>query len=273
MSTGIATGENDVSNPEVQSNKDASNGYVGLTALKINFKNVANTFTSFFTNSNTASRTYTFQDKNGTVAHTSDIVDASSKTTPVDADQVGLIDSAASNVLKNLSWANAKATLKTYFDTLYVGVSASSRVVQTVYFSTGTVDTTTVTIPLDNSIPQNNEGKQFMSLSITPTSSSNKLCITVQMTCAHTAAVVLIGALFRDSTVNALQTTWESVAAGQAASLFLYYEVVAGSTSTTTLRAVAGGHAAGTTTFNGSASTGFFGGTMNSFMKIEERIP
>ncbi len=44
---------------------------------------------------------------------------ATSKTTPVDADQIGLMDSAASNILKKLSWANLKATLKTYFDTLY----------------------------------------------------------------------------------------------------------------------------------------------------------
>ncbi len=44
---------------------------------------------------------------------------ATSKTTPVDADYLGLMDSAASNILKKLSWANVKATLKTYFDTLY----------------------------------------------------------------------------------------------------------------------------------------------------------
>lgn len=44
---------------------------------------------------------------------------ATVKTTPVDADTIGLIDSAASNVLKKLSWANIKATLKTYFDSLY----------------------------------------------------------------------------------------------------------------------------------------------------------
>lgn len=44
---------------------------------------------------------------------------ATAKTTPVDADYVGLMDSAASNVLKKLSWANIKATLKTYFDTQY----------------------------------------------------------------------------------------------------------------------------------------------------------
>jgi hypothetical protein len=41
------------------------------------------------------------------------------KTTPVDADTFALIDSAASNVLKKVTWANIKATLKTYFDTLY----------------------------------------------------------------------------------------------------------------------------------------------------------
>lgn len=36
---------------------------------------------------------------------------ATAKTTPVDADYVGLMDSAASNILKKLSWANLKATL------------------------------------------------------------------------------------------------------------------------------------------------------------------
>lgn len=55
------------------STKDATGGYVGMTLFKINFKNAANTFTSFFTNSNTAARTYTFQDRNGTIADDTDI--------------------------------------------------------------------------------------------------------------------------------------------------------------------------------------------------------
>ena len=42
-----------------------------------------------------------------------------SKTTPVDADSVALSDSAASGFRKKLTWANLKATLKTYFDSLY----------------------------------------------------------------------------------------------------------------------------------------------------------
>lgn len=44
---------------------------------------------------------------------------ATGKTTPVDADELALADSAASFVLKKLTWANLKATLKTYLDTLY----------------------------------------------------------------------------------------------------------------------------------------------------------
>ena len=51
----------------------------------------------------------------------SSITGVAAKTTPVDADEVGLIDSAAANVLKKLTWTNIKATLKTYFDTLYIG--------------------------------------------------------------------------------------------------------------------------------------------------------
>ena len=200
-------------------NKDASNGYAGLTLFKLNMRNVANTFTSFFTNTNTAARTYTLPDKDGTVAMLSDSI-----------------------------------------------------IAQTVFAPTGAMATGTTIIPLDNTIPQNTEGTQFMTATITPTSATSKLCITVKMDLANSAGVVMIGALFRDATANAIVTTWESIAAGQATSLILYTEVTSGSTSATTFRAVAGGHAAGTTTFNGSASAAFFGGTMNSFIKIQERL-
>lgn len=61
-----------ISDLEQVVNKDATGGYAGLTLFKINFKNVADTFTSFFTNSNTASRTYTFPDVDGTVITTGD---------------------------------------------------------------------------------------------------------------------------------------------------------------------------------------------------------
>ena len=66
------------------SSKDALNGYVGLTLYKINFKNAANTFTNFLTNATTASRTYTFPDKDLTVAGLTDFATPPSigNTTP-----------------------------------------------------------------------------------------------------------------------------------------------------------------------------------------------
>jgi hypothetical protein len=44
---------------------------------------------------------------------------ATGKATPVDGDSLALSDSAASGALKKLTWANLRATLKTYFDSLY----------------------------------------------------------------------------------------------------------------------------------------------------------
>lgn len=49
---------------------------------------------------------------------------ATGKTTPIDADSIRLWDSVASNIKKFVTWSNIKATLKTYFDTLYHPINA-----------------------------------------------------------------------------------------------------------------------------------------------------
>lgn len=59
---------------------------------KFGFRNVASTFTSFFTNVNTAARTYTFQNRNGTIADDTDLA-----LKQIKDDQVEI--SANSNVL------------------------------------------------------------------------------------------------------------------------------------------------------------------------------
>lgn len=57
---------------------------------------------------------------------------ATAKTTPVDADKASIVDSADSNKLKSVTWANIKATLKAYFDTLYPAIKNESFQVQLV---------------------------------------------------------------------------------------------------------------------------------------------
>ncbi len=50
------------------------------------------------------------------------IIARTAKTTPVDADTLVISDSADSNKAKKVTWLNIKATLKTYFDTLYSNI-------------------------------------------------------------------------------------------------------------------------------------------------------
>jgi len=48
-----------------------------------------------------------------------DLEASNAKATPIDADIFGYLNSADSNVLVKFTWANIKAALKNYFDTLY----------------------------------------------------------------------------------------------------------------------------------------------------------
>lgn len=70
---------------------------------------------------------------------------STSKVTPVDADEIGLIDSASSFTLKRLTWANLKATLKTYFDTLYVALSGNQTISGVKTFSSSPIVPTPTT--------------------------------------------------------------------------------------------------------------------------------
>ncbi len=81
------------------------------------------------------------------VSFSSEVNASDAKTTPVDADLFGILDSAASFITKKLSWANIKATLKTYFDTLYRGkndeiVTASISGTYNIDWSKGAYDLT-----------------------------------------------------------------------------------------------------------------------------------
>lgn len=69
----------------------------------------------------------------------SDIHASSSKTTPVDADEIGLIDSASTFTLKKLTWSNLKDTLKTYFGTLYVALSGNQTIAGIKTFSSSPI--------------------------------------------------------------------------------------------------------------------------------------
>jgi hypothetical protein len=68
-----------LSGKEDTSNKNATNGYIGRSAGKIIFQDFDSLFTSFLYNANTAGRTYTFQDRDGTIADNTDLATKADK--------------------------------------------------------------------------------------------------------------------------------------------------------------------------------------------------
>lgn len=151
------------------------------------------------------------------------------------------------------------------------GVIGMKPLVQMVYTQTGTVATGTTQIPGDNTIPQNTEGTEFMTRSITPTNSSNILEIEVVAICASSAIVSIGVALFQDSTANALAAAFNlcGTVHGSLVTTFKYY-MVAGTTSSTTFKVRIGGNAASTISFNGQNAAQIYGGVMASSITVKE---
>lgn len=150
---------------------------------------------------------------------------------------------------------------------LAVGVAV--QIVNTVFSA---VNSNTVLIPEDDTIPQITEGTEFMTLAITPKSVTNRLFIRVKAIVAQSAATNgVIGALFQDATANALAVNdMYAPAASSFQTLNIEHDMVAGTTSATTFRFRAGPVNAATITFNGFGGARKFGGASLSSISIIE---
>lgn len=148
---------------------------------------------------------------------------------------------------------------------------AAGFVVQVVNTQTGAMATGTTVIPSDDTIPQNTEGDEYMTLAITPKAATNKLRIDVVFFGTVSVAGHLLVALFQDATANALAATEARVeAGGSMATVSFTYYMTAGTTSATTFKVRAGPSTAGTTTFNGTAGARRMGGVGASSITITE---
>ena len=150
----------------------------------------------------------------------------------------------------------------------------SGSVIQVVNFQTGAVATGTGAIPLDDTIPQNTEGSEYMTLAITPVSATSKLRIDTTCVVSYSTAAIVMMCLFQDTTANALATNWVRVSSGSyQRQIVSSYIMTAGTTSETTFKVRLGGNGSGTTTFNGYGGASKLGGTLASSIIITEYTP
>lgn len=175
------------------------------------------------------------------------------------------IDASGNATGTTQTQANNSTRLST---TAYVDRVAVQQEVATIVTA---VATGTTTIPRDDTIPQNTEGDQYMTLAITPKSATSILEIDVVFNGTNSVTGTFTVALFQDTTANALAAVGQYISsAGNLYNVKLNYKMTSGTTSATTFKIRAGSDQAGTTTFNGSAGGRLYGGVFASSIRIRE---
>ena len=121
---------------------------------------------------------------------------------------------------------------------------------QAVSATYATATTTANTIPCDGTTPQNTEGVEVVTVSITPKSASSTLYIFVTVNANNSNNEPVTVALFQDSTANAI-AAYPSISYGRQSSFTWVYPVSSSSTTARTYK-VRVGSTASTTYINRS---------------------
>lgn len=171
------------------------------------------------------------------------------------------------------SLANIESAILSLASAIQPQAGQSVQEVGTTYDAVATGTTTT---PNDDTIPQNTEGNEYFSQTITPRQIGNILIITVDTMVATSAvARVLTMALHQDSVANALAAKGHTVVANTDApnSFSATFRLVVTSLSQTTYKIRIGQHAAGTLTVNGFTGGRMYGAIPKSVISIREERP
>lgn len=126
-------------------------------------------------------------------------------------------------------------------------------------------------IPADDTIPQNSEGVELVTATITPKSATNRLRIRASLSAAVGATGAVACALFQDSTANAIASRFLRAASDDVIQFEIEHEMAAGTTSAITFKLRAGPGAAALNLYvNGSTGSRLGGGTQAVRMRITE---
>lgn len=154
-------------------------------------------------------------------------------------------------------------------------LSGTTLTVETPAFAYGeyaSYDSTTTVMANDNSIPQNTEGKQAITVTFTPKRSTSKVRITGTAFLTHSSAgEPCVMAVFQDTTANALRANQGSTSKQTSPqSVVVDFVVDASSTSARDYKLRWGPGTAGTCYINGDNSAREFGGVAAATLFVQE---
>lgn len=190
------------------------------------------------------------------------------------------VTSKAFVVLGYAEWPSGLATAGTWsagpsrIQLFGPGVPLPGQVVQVARTDDGATSATITQMPVDDTIPQNTEGAQFLSQAITPSSAANVIDVEVNAHLSiNSATENAVSALFVDSTANAL-AAMSSFNTGTASATLhaLRKKVLAGTVSAQTYKYRAGPSTSASTRINGDAAGAArkLGAVFNSFIEVRE---
>ena len=156
--------------------------------------------------------------------------------------------------------------------TVSVSKKEPGKLLQQVYTQTGSHSTGTTIFPEDDSIPQNTEGDEYMTLAITPKSATSTINIEVHVFYSQSTGTRGGCGLFKDTDADALAFTSNFIKdATSMGNMQVFYSETSGNTTARTYKVRCGNIAnAGTFTFNGQSGNRKFGGTVLSTIRILE---
>lgn len=175
-------------------------------------------------------------------------------TVPADDDEFYLRDvsESAANESKKILAKNVRSLVQ-QVDTIAGGVATGS-----------------TTIPFDDTIPQSNEGVEYMTRTITPKAIDNRLIIMVTAQGGPSHDAILAVALFQDDVAGALAVGASQGLGGKFMDVSFTHVMDAGTTSEIDFKVNIGMNAAGTYTFNGNGGARSYGGVLASSITILE---
>lgn len=144
---------------------------------------------------------------------------------------------------------------------------------QTVYAQTTSLIEIDGVIPADNTKPQNTEGDEVLTATITPSSATSKILVQASLTgTLGNAAGTITVALFKDSAADALAASWVSGSSGFALTIPFAYQDAPNTTSAVTYKIRLGypGTGSGLYLNRGGLGAAIYNGTMTSSMTLTE---